>query len=680
MEKHRITTWWIRWEDLNWPAPDNWDKIKARAEAFASANVSAALIFGAHFRWDFLPMFPLLHDYMAAVAEELHKYNIKLFDHHSVNLVHRYRTREEMRRVMRDSGPHLPFCPTWDAAANWEYNGKRLNDWRMIDVKTGTPMYFPQYTGEGFCHRNPEFIDAYKAYLKQLIADTNIDGLSADDAMHYGGFNTCGCAHCRAELRRRSGIDLPPIEDQSFWGNWDNPAWNHWMDLRFDSTGEFYKAVAEVLPEDFMLTGCGSDSASCVAVHNATDARQFLQGCNYVNLEMNGNTPPYKQDPLTVNKSISQRLTNGSHHQATAREKGARAFNTGFAHVTQTANIAWAVSKILDADAWIMALKPRLGLPQHILDTLPNEEDIVGNAFGFEKAHPDLFRGSFVGQLGVYFSAETRNHTLFGAMEYGYSNDYSRTLTDLMRIGICPHTVFDFPEKPDIYPAVLLPSAYILTEREQSAMAAYLAAGGKVIATGPCAAAGCKHSWKLPNRVSCSPRDFFPTYPDGIRPKRADWVNDRSLPHCTDPDQWQKPTENLYYHPYRASDGRNTEETLRLAREFARQMPVRILEATGYLCTMFEAEDQVTVHFLAEDYDTDIDHKLDAMRYHRSRVNFINKVTPIGITGLLKIQTEKQPEVYLPFHTEPATVSAENGICTVTLPENCAYAILRFAK
>ena len=56
------------------------------------------------------------------------------------------------------------------------------------------------------------------------------------------------------------------------------------------------------------------------------------------------------------------------------------------------------ISKILDADAWIGTLKGRLGLPDHILNTLPEEKDIVGQAFGFEAAHPELFRGSFVGQ------------------------------------------------------------------------------------------------------------------------------------------------------------------------------------------------------------------------------------------------------------------------------------------
>ena len=73
---HRMATWWMHWEDLNWPDPDNMDKIKRRAEGFAMANVSAAMIFGTHFRWDYIPYLPLLHDYLATVAEELHSYGI----------------------------------------------------------------------------------------------------------------------------------------------------------------------------------------------------------------------------------------------------------------------------------------------------------------------------------------------------------------------------------------------------------------------------------------------------------------------------------------------------------------------------------------------------------------------------------------------------------------------------
>ena len=81
---------------------------------------------------------------------------------------------------------------------------------------------------------------------------------------------------------------------------------------------------------------------------------------------------------------------------------------------------------------------------------------------------------------------------------------------------------------------------------------------------------------------------------------------------------------------------------------------------------------------VAEDYETDIDHKLDEMRFHRSRVNFINKVRPVGVTSRLCLRAETQPQVYLPFSSEPAQVTCDRKTVRITLPEGCANAIARF--
>lgn len=676
MDSQRISTWWIKMPDLYWPDPDNLDRIKRRAEGFAKANVSAAMIFGTHFRWDYIPYLPLLHDYLATVAEELHSYGIKLYDHHSVNLVHRYDTREELRRVMTHSGPHLPFSPCREAAASWTYKGMLLNNWRMKDVRTGEPLYLPHYTAEGFCHRNPEFIYAYKEYLKELIADTNIDGLSADDGMYYMQYNACGCDHCRAELRRRAGIDLPPVEDRSFWFNWDNPAWNHWVDLRFDATGEFYSSVAEVLPEGFMLTGCGTMSASHVAPGMGSDARQFLQGCNYVNMEMVGNPVPYKHDPVTRNYPPIMRVCNASHHQACAREKGTRAFNTGFAHTTIVADHAWAISKFLGADAWIGTLKPRLGLPESILETLPREEDIVGEAFTFEKNHPELFAGDTVSQLGVYFSYETRNHTMFGNLAKGYSADYIQTVTTLLRNGLCPHTVFNFPEKPDKYPVILLPSAAKMTETEIKAMETYLSNGGKVLAYGPFA--GQDGTYTISNRVPLG-EELFITTRDGVGIQHPAWVT-TELPATTAEEKWTQLAPGLFYNPHRITQNLDSEKLLTLCRQFARPLPLSVTRAEGYLVSVSESDNHINVQLLSEDYDVDIDHHLDSIRFHRSRVNYITKVEPAGVDTTIQITTDKLPKVYTPFVKGDAKITAANGVCTVVLPDKCSYAILSFEK
>ncbi|MBO5721485.1 MAG: hypothetical protein J6S19_00075, partial [Lentisphaeria bacterium] len=72
----RAASWWISWRELEWPTLDNRDAIRRRADEFAAAGVNLAVIFGAHFRWDFMPYWTMLHDYMAHVAEALHERNI----------------------------------------------------------------------------------------------------------------------------------------------------------------------------------------------------------------------------------------------------------------------------------------------------------------------------------------------------------------------------------------------------------------------------------------------------------------------------------------------------------------------------------------------------------------------------------------------------------------------------
>lgn len=676
--RERIATWWIHWQDLQWPDHDNLDRIKARAEGFAKANVTAAMLFGAHFRWDFLPVFPLLHDYIATVAEELHRYGIKLFDHHSVSLVHRYSTREEMRHVMLDSAPHLPFSPTFEAAKTWQYKGKYLNDWRMLDVKSREPLWFPKFAAEGFCHRNPEFREAYQDYAKYLIAETNIDGLSADDAIFFMEYNACGCDYCREELRRRAGIDLPPADDTTFWGNWNNPAWNHWIDLRFDAAGEFYEQLRSVLPKDFMLTGCGSSSASARAVVAGTDARAFLRGWNYVNMELSGNTPPYKFDKITRNTPIPERLVNASHHQAAAREKNVNAFCTGFAHSKDTANMVWALCKTLGADAWIGTLKSRLGLPGHILESLPSEQHIVGEAFTYEKEHPHLFAGDVVGQLGVFFSYETRNHTLYGDLNCGYYKDYGDVLRLLFQNGICPHTVFDIPKDPGIYPVIVLSGVARMTEQELMDVERYLAAGGRLIVLGPTAFDWCNNSWILPNRLDLLPEDFFTKAPPGMSVQKPKWFLEMDVQNQLDANVWQEPRKGVNYHPHRLGNT-NKAEFLKLIRDFANPLPISVTEAKGFLCTMLRDGEGITVQLLAEDYDVEIDQELDAIRTHRSRVNLITDFKPIGTDGLIHVKTDIMPTVYVPFHKEQAIITMNNGDCAIELPKDCYYTILRFS-
>lgn len=680
-KRHRLVNWWVRWEDLKWPNHDGYENIKRRAQALAKANVTAAIIFGAHFRWDYLPYFTILHDYIATVAQELHKYGIELYDRHSVNLVHRYDTPEEMRHVILHSGPHLPFSPSREAAASWEYQGKKLNDWRMIDVRDQSVLYYPQYAAEGFCYRNPEFVEAYCNYAKNLIATTGIDGLAAEDPVHYMHYISCACPHCRAELKKRAGIDLPPIEDKNFWGNWENPAWQNWIDLRYDAGKEFFLKLQAELPANFRITTCGANSAAPGANGAASDARTFIEGSNYVHLEMSGNTPPYKNDPVTCNVPISGWITGFSHHQAVAREKQVRAFSTGYGFTVPSANIIWAVNKLLDLDCCFSTLKDRLGLPDHMLKDLPTEADVVAQAYGFEQANPDLFNATQVAQVGVYFSYETQRHTCYGNIGKGYYQDYSLTLRLLLKAGISAHTIFSFSAESNKYSVVILSGVAAMTATEKAELQNYLKQGGKVIVVGPSALENCKTDYVLPTHPQIKePNSFFSTIANGVWHKAAEWIGNTEIPVSGLPNVWTQPQEGILFNPHRINDSAVGEKVVDFCRQYTKQLPVTVIEAQGYFITIFENEKNWILHFLAAEYDTEIDRQLDEMRFHRSRVNYINKVIPTGVSNQLKIQTKQTPIVYLPFNPQTSTVEQKGDICTITLPPNTAYGILEIKK
>ena len=80
----------------------------------------------------------------------------------------------------------------------------------------------------------------------------------------------------------------------------------------------------------------------------------------------------------------------------------------------------------------------------------------------------------------------------------------------------------------------------------------------------------------------------------------------------------------------------------------------------------------------AEDYDVDINHELDSIRTHRSRVNLLTTIKPIGITRTLRFKTNKTPTVYTPFNKEKAVAERDGDNVTVRLPEDCSYVILSF--
>ena len=639
----RAVSWWISWRELEWPSVDALDRIRRRADEIEASGADTAMVFGCHFRWDFLPWWGMLHDYLAHVHEELNKRRIRLFDHHSAVFVHRYDNAEQLRHIMMHQGSHLPVCPDRRSAASWTYNGQLLNSWRIIDVTTGKPLWMKNYDAEAFCPGNPNFVDSYCKYVRQLCSEADIDGLMCDDASFPKAFCVCSCPSCRERLRRYAGVDLPDVEDKSFWGNWENPSWRAYLELRCKMVEEFYANVRAALPSsEFPLLACCSGCCTDFALSYAFDlSEQLSGGCNIANLEIVGNTPP---GPMDGNVKFSERMIQVAHHVGIADSYDAPVLAIAYGFIEENAKAAWSLVKSLGGNLWFSTLPYRLGLRRSRLDALQGDAAPAASAFNFEREHPELFNGDLLFRCSIFFSYNTRNNSAYGSMAHGFTSDFQKALGVFLEEGLVPKVVTSIPDEP--CGPLVLPCTALLSAGEIAALKAFMAKGGKVIAFGPCGWPGCSDEWKVPMRPSCDIIRFA-----------DEWMTvwGGPVPPVPGPRGWRKVDDNFIYNPDRLDDGSlDKESLLEQARPYILPIAgVLDMRSKGFFATVHRKKDGRTLlFFVATDYDVMLNEELEAERQHRTRVNIMRRAAPKGQCGTIEIALEegwRLANVILPF-------------------------------
>lgn len=682
-EKIRAASWWLTWKDLQWPDDDVAEAIERRADAFVSSGANWAVVFGAHFRWDYLPLWLNLHDLIGTIADALHRRGVKLFDHHSSVLTHRYASIAEARTMRRCNRHHIPFAPSRDVASTWSFNGELLDSWRMIDVATGKPVFLPAYTAEEFCINNPGFRAAYAKYVKMLLDSTGIDGLMSDDGFFYAGWSACGCRWCRKKFREQYGRELPPVTDLTFWGNYASDAFKDWMEMRYASTREFLENVRDAVGPDFPLMSCCSSSADHAMARFALTYQEFCLPCNCIMLEMTGNTPGLDG---TWNTHFPEQAL----HLGIAARRHFPCLGLGYGYAEDTAEFIWAFNKFLGSSTWVSTLKGRLGLPDSKMTALRDDPELVVRAYNWEKQHPGLFAGETDTHTALFFSRWTRD--FYGMTPEDYTADYNHACIELLNHNVTFDVVTDIPEPCGKYHTLVICSAQCLSDEEYGALNRFLASGGCVIASGPVGRrerrAEMRHSpWLAQFGIECEMMDAvhpgsFPPGPggsgevipcrgvfDGRERKASEWV------------RIERNDGVLLWTPGRMQCNARELDLAGAIRSMER-FPVDAERAGNWRFRCFRGRNgERIVHGLASSFTVSLMEELEKQRQNPRGNNLISAIRRKNSASEIVLKTEGsslRARLYFPLAGSESEIPVRDGSVIFSVPPAVYYFIVKF--
>ena len=473
--KYRAASWWILWEDLIYPDKGIEEKIIQKAAAFKAAGIDTAVIFGAHFRWDYIYIWDRLHELFKFIADALHEHDIKLIDHHSANLTHRPPTSEQRWNVYERNRHHVPFYPSKEMADTLMFNGVKLNEFRMESVRTGMPCYLPAYEAEIFCMNNQKYREAYSIYLKKLFQETGIDGLMCDDVIYYPGWEGCGCSFCREKFYDIYGRVLPDSHESDFWGNYEFAGFKDWVEMRYNDSADFLAMVRDTIGAETPLMSCCSASVGKFLNKTGLSSQILARSANHLMLEMCG-------EIAVSGETMLARVPDIMLHQSLSVKNGFPNIGLGYPHFPDSAFLTWSFNKLVGTSSWISTLKGRLGIPEKDIQSLPDESDIVGEGYLFEKNNPELFKGRSAAKIALYFSYETQLY--YGISDDDYVTSYRNIVQTLFRSNIQFDVVEDIPAVNE-YPFLLLVDVHCLSDKLREEIIRYIEAGGEVAGSGP---------------------------------------------------------------------------------------------------------------------------------------------------------------------------------------------------
>ncbi|MBE6366768.1 MAG: hypothetical protein E7052_02515 [Lentisphaerae bacterium] len=676
---YRTISQWFWWEDLDFPNPGVEARIRKNVEAAAAAKVELAVVFGYHFRWDYIYNFDLVHKLIAFAVEEYHKHGIKVIDHHSAVLTYRPRNWNDRRENFDQNHHHVPMTPDPAIIDDLSYAGKKINSFRQLRTDDNTPLFLPTYHCEIYCTNNPDFRYAYRSYIQRLFSETGIDGLMCDDVGKYGRWNACGCQHCRQKYRNITGKTLPPTDDFTFWGNYDNPDFRQWVTMHIDDGRDFLAMVRDSIPQDALLTSCCSSSTSRLNDCVGLDMSVWESSLNTMMLEMCGNISGDKN-------SIESRIPDMLLNCGIAERRNLPCLGLGYAFFPDEGFRTWSLNKFFNSDSWISSHKTRCGLTIEEQRQLPDEPEIVHEAYNFDARYPELSELTDTAETAVYYSCNSRN------FNGSFSGDYVDALHGIIKMLFRKNIAFEvtpiIPETPAKIKVLIISDADCLSGSERQMLDRFIANGGKVVIVGLCG--GRDESGadfpdgsylkkygieplrpQLDRTLSQEDKEKFFTWRffgvSGDVPAQLDHTANQPLP-AADKYGFYQLADNVYWSPLRANCAEQAANTADLANSMlVEKLQITLPDTLRYRIYIDRSGNYI-VHFMPVNITGNL-HK--EIRLHKTGSQIVESLNYGGLSGKVQIAAVNANvagcTLYAADLPEARSCAIENGTAQVEL-------------
>ncbi|MBM4090039.1 MAG: hypothetical protein FJ276_11565, partial [Planctomycetes bacterium] len=324
---------------------------------------------------------------------------------------------------------------------------------------------------ERFCH-NSGYLDA----MKQLVAEQlayGIDGFHID--MIDQGFGPpygCWCEHCRKLFEAEFGRPMPKGV------TWDED-WDRMLEFRYATSQRFEQALTAFIRQQ-------NPSATVDYNYHGNPPFSFEVGHRPVQHAGNGDfvtgeTGVWGFSALTVGLNAQfYRAAFPGHPYQVAIQRGVRMYHDQTTRPLH--DMRWELFTLLSHGAFVTMIDKTAY--DGWLDPVAYQR--IGEAMGEARAKREHFGHEPVREVGLYFSARTRDwigRENPADVFQSFQGAHKACVLEHLQFGV----VFDenlTPQTLASFPVVCLPHVGILSDRETALLTSYVEQGGKLLVTG----------------------------------------------------------------------------------------------------------------------------------------------------------------------------------------------------